>query len=176
LKAYDLIIAVDGRDIPNNDALIREIAARPPGSTARLELLRDNRPRQLMVKLAERSVRESDKPLPSSTTRPDRSNQSIGPGDLGLVLVEIDEGNSHRFDVPEGMTGLLVQRVEPLSPAYDAGLERGSIILEVNRQSVDSVAALRRLLESARPGDALAFYVYIPDIEQRNIKTVRVDR
>jgi serine protease Do len=175
LKPYDLIIAVDGRDIPNNDTLIREISARQPGSTARLELLRDNRPRQLMVKLAERSVREQDTPLPSSNTRPDRSNQ-VDPGDLGLVLVAIDDNNSHRFDVPSGMTGLLVQRIEPLSPASDAGIERGSIILEVNRQPVASVAAFRRVLEGARPGDALALYVYIPDIEQRNIKTVRVDR
>ena len=173
LRPYDLIIAVDGRDIPNNDALIREISSRQPGSTARLELLRDNRPRQLMVKLAERSVRETDMPLPSA--RPDRSNQ-VSPADLGLVLVEIDDNNSHRFDVPDGMTGLMVQRVEPLSPAYDAGIERGSIILEVNRQAVASVAAFRRAIEAAGPGEPLAFYVYIPDIEQRNIKTVRVDR
>jgi serine protease Do len=176
LKPYDLIIAVDGRDIPNNDSLIREISARQPGATARLELLRDNRPRQVMVKLAERSVRETDTQLPSSDARPDRSTQSVGPGELGLVLIEIDDANSHRFDVPEGMTGLLVQRVEPLSPAYDAGIERGSVILEVNRQEVDSVARFRRVIEGTKPGEALAFYVYIPDIEQRNIKTVRVDR
>jgi serine protease Do len=174
LKPYDLVIAVDGRDIPNNDALIREISSRQPGSTARLELLRDNRPRELMVKLAERTVREQDT-LPSSDARPDRSTQ-VRPGDLGLVLVEIDRNNSHRFDVPDGMTGLLVQRVEPLSPAYDAGIERGSIILEVNRQPVASVVTFRRVVDSAQPGEALAFYVYIPDIEQRNIKTVRVDR
>jgi hypothetical protein len=41
---------------------------------------------------------------------------------------------------------------------------------------VDSVARFRRVIEGAQPGDALAFYVYIPDIEQRNIKTVRLDR
>jgi serine protease Do len=176
LRAYDLIIAVDGRDIPNNDTLIREISAREPGSTARLELLRDNRPRQVMVKLAARTVRDNDVPLPTSSNKTDRSTQSLSPGDLGLVLVEIDEGNSHRFDVPRGMTGLLVQRVEPLSPAYDAAIERGSVILEVNRQQVGSVARFRRVIESAQPGEALVFYVYIPDIEQRNIKTVRVDR
>jgi serine protease Do len=175
LKPYDLIIAVDGRDISDHDSLIREISTRQPGTTTRLELLRDNRPRQVMVKLAERSVRDNDTPPPVNRT-PERSTQSLGPGDLGLVLVEIDQRNSHRFDVPGGMTGLLVQRVEPLSPAYDAGIERGHIILEVNRQAVDSVARLRRIIESAGPGDPLALFIYIPDIDQRNIKTVRVDR
>ena len=73
------------------------------------------------------------------------------------------------------MTGLLVQRVEPMSAAQDAGIERGQVILEVNRQAVDSVAGLRRVLEHARPGEALAVFVYIPEIEQKNIRTVRMD-
>ena len=177
VKPYDLIVAVDGRDVTNNDALIREISARQPGSTARLELLRDNRPRQVLVKLAERTTRGvGDTPVNSSNPRSDQATERTRPGELGLTLVEIDDTNSHRFDVPEGMTGLLVQRVEPLSPAYDGGIERGSVILEINRQPVESIAGLRRLLEAARPGEPLAVFVYIPEIDQRNIKTVRVDR
>jgi len=45
----------------------------------------------------------------------------------------------------------------------------------VNRQAVDSVAGLRRVLEHARSGEALAVFVYIPEIEQKNIRTVRMD-
>jgi serine protease Do len=179
VRPYDLIVSVDGRDVANNGALIREIAARQPGTTARLELLRDNRPREILVKLAERGGRDGESsslPARGADSRPDRSTQTVGPGELGLTLVEIDRNNSHRFDVPRGMTGLLVQRVEPLSPSYDAGIERGSIILEINRQRVESVARFRRLLEAARPGDPLAVYVYAPDLDRRNIKTVRVDR
>jgi serine protease Do len=175
LKPYDLITSVDGRDVRNNDALIREIAARQPGTVARLELLRDNRPREMIVKLAARP-REDEAPRAEGADRPDRSTQTLGPGELGVTLVEIDDSNSHRFDVPRGMTGLLVQRVEPLSPAYDAGIERGSIILEVNRQPVDSVARLRRVLETARAGEPIAVFVYIPEIEQRNIKTIRIEK
>jgi serine protease Do len=178
VRAYDLIVSVDGRDVLNNDALIREIAARQPGTTARLEVLRDNRPREILVKLAERGGREGESATPSGdgNGRPDKSTQNVGPGELGLTLVEIDRNNSHRFDVPAGMTGLLVQRVEPLSPSYDAGVERGSIILEINRQRVESVARFRRVLEGARRGDPLAVYLYVPDIDRRNIKTVRMDR
>ena len=54
LKPYDLITAVDGIDVIANDALIREISARTPGSTARLDVIRDGREHQLLVKLAER--------------------------------------------------------------------------------------------------------------------------
>ena len=178
LKPYDLITAVDGIDVGTNDSLIREISSRAPGSSAKLEVVRDGRERQVLVKLAERAPttratmtrREPARPAPGSG-RP----QMVGPADLGLTVVEIDERNAYRFDVPSGMTGLLVQRVESMSAAHDAGIERGQIILEVNRRHVNSVAGLRRVLEEARPGDALALFIYIPEIEQTNIRTVRMD-
>ncbi len=176
LRAYDLITAVDGRAIATNDMLIREIAARQPGTAAKLDFVRDGRPRQVLVKLAERPTRPANPEEPQPTGSPsERSNQTVGPGELGLTLIEIDERNASRFDVPDGMTGLLVQRVESLSPAYDAGIDRGQIILEVNRQPVDSIAAFRRIIDASGPSGILTVYLYIPEIEQRNIKTVRLE-
>ena len=81
---------------------------------------------------------------------------------MGLTLIEVDESNAHRFDIPAGMTGLLVQRVEPFSAAYDAGILRGQILLEVNRQAVSSVAGYRRAVQASRPGDVLAVFLYDP--------------
>jgi serine protease Do len=176
LKPYDLITAVDQRDVATNNGLIREIAAREPGSTARLEVVRDGRVREMIVKLAERSpVRSVAGRAAPNTPRLDRTIQDVGPGALGLTVIEIDAGNAHRFDVPRGMTGLLVQRVEPMSPAHDALIERGQVILEINRQPVDSVANLRSILSSVRPGEAMAVFIYIPEIDQKNIRTVRMD-
>jgi serine protease Do len=176
LKPYDLITAVDGIDVVANDALIREISARTPGSTARLEVIRDGREHELLVKLAERqsSVRPTMSAAPPPPTN-GRPPASTGPSDLGLTLIEIDPRNAHRYDIPTGMRGLLVQRVEALSPAQEAGIERGHIVLEINRQPVDSVAKLRRAIESAGPGATLAVFIYIPEIGEKNIRTVRMD-
>jgi serine protease Do len=182
LKPYDLITSVDGQDVTTNDSLIREISARAPGSTAKLEVIRDGRPRDVLVKLAERrparavAGRAADPSRDAGgSDRLQRQQQSVGPGDLGLTLIEIDASNAHRFDVPSGMTGLLVQRVEAMSAAQDAGIERGHIILEINREPVNSVAKLRRVVERARPGEALAVFIYIPEIDETNIRTVRMD-
>ncbi len=141
-RPYDVIIAVDGAPVRTHDRLIRQIAERPPGSTARLEYLRDGRTHAVSVKLAERPRQPADR----VTTAAEQSTQRTGPGELGLSLIEIDDSNAHRFDIPAGMTGLMVQRVEPLSVAYDGGIERGSIILEINRQPVNSIAGFRRIV------------------------------
>ena len=171
LRAYDVIVSVDGAKVTTHDVLIRQIADRRPGSVAKLEYLRDGRTLVAQVKLAERPRQ----PIDRSPANAERSIQRTGPGELGLSLIEIDDSNAHRFDIPAGMTGLLVQRVEPLSVAYDGGIERGSIILEVNRQPVNSIAGWRRIVGAARPGDVLAVYLYEPELDQRAIRAVRTE-
>ena len=171
LRPYDVIVSVDGQPVRTQDRLTREIAERQPGSSARLEYLRDGRTHAVAIKLAERPRQQPDR----AATTAERSTQRTGPGELGLSLIEIDDSNAHRFDIPAGMTGLMVQRVEPLSVAYDGGIERGSIILEINRQPVNSIAGFRRIVGAARPGDVLAVYLYEPELDQRAIRTVRTE-
>jgi serine protease Do len=171
LRPYDVIVSVDGEPVKTHDRLIREIADRQPGSSARLEYVRDGRTVAVQVKLAERPGQVPDRTQATA----ERSVQRTGPGELGLSLIEIDEANARRFDIPAGMTGLLVQRVEPLSVAYDGGIERGSIILEINRQPVNSIAGFRRIVGGAHAGDVLAVYLYEPELDQRAIRTVRTE-
>jgi S1-C subfamily serine protease len=128
---------------------------------------------EVAVKLAERPGRVTP---PSAPTSPaGRIVERDEPIELGLTLIQIDQSNAHRFDVPAGMTGLLVQRVEPFSAAYDAGILRGQILLEVNRQAVSSVAGYRRAVQASRAGDVLAVFLYDPDLDQRAIHTVRTE-
>jgi hypothetical protein len=49
------------------------------------------------------------------------------------------------------------------------------VLLEINREHVDSTADYRRLARAAHPGDVLALYLYFPDLEQRKLVTVRVE-
>ncbi|HJU44203.1 MAG TPA: trypsin-like peptidase domain-containing protein [Vicinamibacterales bacterium] len=171
LRPYDVIVSFDGKPVATQDRLSREIAERQPGSTARLEYVRDGRTHGVTMRLAERPREGIDPVAPSA----ERSTVRTGPGELGLSLREVNESNAHMYDYPAGLTGLQVERVEPLSVAYDAGIDRGTLILEINRQPVNSIAGFRRIVGAARPGDVLAFYLYEPELEQRAIRTVRTE-
>jgi len=171
LRPYDVIVSFDGQPVRTQDRLSRDIAERQPGSTTRLEYVRDGRSQTVTLRLAERPKEGGDRVAPAE----ERSTQRTGPGELGLSLIEVDDSNAHRYVFPSGMTGLLVQRVEPLSVAYDGGIDRGSLILEINRQPVNSIAGFRRIVNAARPGDVLAFYLYEPELDQRAIRTVRTE-
>jgi len=172
LRTYDLIVAVDGKAVSGDDQLIALIAARQPGTVATLQVVRDNRPVNLAVKLAERPARErktANDDFPTSQPSSQR-----GPS-LGLSVRDLDRGFAERFKLPEGMQGVVISRVEPMSPAFDADVERGHVLLEINRHAVHSVDDFRRLTADAKAGDILALYVYKPESDSRALHTVKIE-
>ena len=53
--------------------------------------------------------------------------------------------------------------------------QRDYVVLEVNRRAISSADAYNRLAKAARPGDIVALYIYVPGLDQRAIRAVRVD-
>ncbi len=175
LRTYDVIVAVDGRQITADDELIQIIASRKPGTVATLQVLRDARTMNVPVKLAEREARprESDADEPADEARPllPRGRE----GALGLTVRNLDAELLQRMNLPAETRGVLVWRVDPAGVAFDAEIQRGHVLLEVNRQVIQSVEQFRRLLGAAQPGDALTLYVYKPESSGRVLATVKID-
>jgi len=175
LRPYDVITSLDDRVITNDDQLIREISARAPGTAARLRLMRDGHDQTLTVKLAERPARERQDRADPSSPAPDRSRVDPENAPLGLTVRDLDPQTADRLDVPNDVRGVLITRVEGMSSSFDGGIERGTILLEINRQRIETAAEYRRIARAARPGDVLTLYIYAPDLEQRQLKTIRVE-
>jgi serine protease Do len=169
LRPYDVIVAVDGKPVVRNDELIQNVAARPPGSMTTLQVVRDGRALNVAVKLAERPLRERQIPR-------DEAQPSNNPGPaLGLSVREIDSDLAARLHLPKGIEGVIVSRVDAMSPAFDADIERGHVLLEINRQPIRSIEDYRRMTANARSGDVLALYLFKPEITRRELHTVKID-
>ena len=171
LRPYDLIVAVDGKQVVRNDELIQLVAARQPGTSAMLQVVRDGRALNIPVKLAERPVRDPEPDEVNEGSRPATRTGSL----LGMLVREIDVEMAARFNLPKDMQGVIVSRVDPMGPAYDADIERGNILLEINRQPVHSIDDFRRLTANARSGEVLALYLYKPEGTRRELRTVKID-
>jgi serine protease Do len=176
LRPDDVIVEIEGQPVASSEALIRGIAARPPGSIARLEVIRDGRRQPLPVKLAERPRRGEEfggrsesfgPPVPEPPNVTPRSP-------LGITVRELDRNFLGRLEVPESVQGVIVRSVDQAGPAY-AVLRRGLVIMEINRHQTATVAAYDRLLSTAKPGDVIAIYCYDPTLGQRTLVTVTVE-
>jgi serine protease Do len=176
LRPYDVIVDLDDRAIANDDELIRRISAMAPGTPARLRFVRDGHEQNVTVKLAERPPRDaSERPAATSPSAPGPARKNDQDGLLGLSVRDLDRATADRLDLPREIKGVLVTRVEPMSSSFDADVTRGQVLLEINRQRVESVADFRRIARAARPGDIFTLYIYSPDVDQRQLKTIRID-
>jgi serine protease Do len=177
LKPYDTIVSLDSRPTSNDDDLIREIASRAPGTAVRLQVMRDGRVEWTTVKLAERPARdEGEQSRGAAGPAPQPRRKADVDDPLGFAVRDLDRQTIDKLDIPKSFHGVLVTRVDPFGPSYDAGVERNSVLLEINRKPVESAAQYRRFAREAHPGDVFALYVYYPDLDQRRLLTVRVDR
>jgi len=170
LRRYDVIASVEGRGVRTASAVTRDIAARLPGTPVRLQVVRDGRGQDLTVQLAERPLRE---PGPAATPGGRAAGHVPERTGIGLAVEDLPAAPG-RWRLPPGLSGAFVARVVPLSPADDAEMQRGDVILEVNRVPVRSAAQFRQIASSSSPGDALTFYLYDPRSGQRFIRTLRV--
>jgi serine protease Do len=174
LQPYDTIVALDELQVVNDDQLIHVISSRAPGSAVRLTVIRDGHEAGITVKLAERPTHERQQAKEAAPSPPDRVKAEQN-GPLGFVVRDLDRRTAERMEIPHSIHGVLVTQVEPMSASFDAGVERGVLLLEINRRRVESAADYRRIARAAHAGDILALYLYYPDVDQRRLVTVRVE-
>ncbi len=170
LRPYDVIAAVDGQAVSTGDQLIALVSARRPGEAVTLRVTRDGRDISTLVKLAERPPRERvDAPVSvRGAARP-------GLPRLGLSVRALDAEVARRLGTPAEMRGVVVWRVDAVGAAADADVERGDIILEIDRRSIQSLDDYERTVKAARPGEVLTIFLYKSATGQRQLSTIRVD-
>jgi serine protease Do len=176
LHPYDIIVQVEGREVINNEEVIRDISARQPGSVARLEIIRDGRHQTTQVKLAERPPRErAPDGLEDLGARPRPRQPEPTETPLGLTVRDLDRSLVGRLEIPDSVNGVMIARVDPTGAGFQALLRRGFVIMVINKRPIASVADYQRVITAARPGDILALYVYDPTLSQRSLVTVTVE-
>jgi serine protease Do len=97
-------------------------------------------------------------------------------GWLGVTIQDVSQGLAREFGLSD-LTGVLVTDIFPGSPAEEAGLNRGDVILEVNDRKVKDVVSLRNMisqsdvggrlkLKTFREGKEIIFYAAIVELPQ----------
>ncbi len=145
LQPGDVIRAVNGDKVANPRDLAREVAMVSPGSSAKLDVVRDGSSRTVDVTVGT---------MPGTQTASNGGGQGGQPG-IGLALAPITPDVRQQLDLPDGARGAVVAQVRPGSPADDAGLQQGDVVLGVGQKSISSpreaVDAIRTAARSGQP-------------------------
>ena len=141
LKRGDIITSFNGQPVHDFNALRNRVADVAPGSSASVVVVRDGSDKTLSVRLDEAAV-----------SRDARERSDSGSDDraaLGVAVSPLSPDVASRAGLAKDARGVVVQQVNPDGRAADAGIEAGDIILEVNRQPVQSVEELRSAVRRA---------------------------
>ena len=133
LKAGDVIRELNGQKIENGSALQVAVSEDTPGTEIKLGILRDGNPQTINITVGSF---DGKKALVASSDSPDGAPATSGK--LGLAVSNLDDQARQQLQIPDSVKGAVVQTVRPGSPAEDAGLQPGDVILEVNRKATAS--------------------------------------
>ncbi len=155
LKVGDTITAVDGKKVTKGAELVSDIASRKPGTKVTLAFIRNGKPQDTTVTIADRA-----KLFAARLGEDQEGNDESSPkqSKFGVTVRKLTPEMADRLEVPAGK-GVIVQDVKPNSFAEDVGLGRGDVILEVNKQPVNSEDDLAKIEASLKSGQDVVFLV-----------------
>ncbi|HTR44512.1 MAG TPA: DegQ family serine endoprotease, partial [Thermodesulfovibrionales bacterium] len=141
----DVITELNGKAIRDYHDLPRMVAAVPPGEKATFKVFRDGK--EEMVTAVIEEMKEGE-----AAAQPEEAQTQLG---MSLQPVTPEIAKELNMKKPEGV---VVSDVEPGSAAGEAGIQRGDVVLEVNRRPVNSLRDFSSALQKA--GKAILLLVF----------------
>lgn len=147
IKEGDVIVSFDGKKIREMSNLPIIVASTPVGKIVTVEVIREGKKKRFEVKIA-----ELDKEIEEGETQIEDMR------DLGMTVDEITPSMARQLGLSDER-GVVVVQVETNSPAEEAGIARGDVILAINREPVNDVETYKEKIRQHEKGDVILFYV-----------------
>jgi serine protease Do len=148
IRKGDIILAINGDTVRDSRQLALRISELSPGASVRLHILRDGKEMDQTMVLGEAP------PAGVSSNAPAQSGSGAAPK-LGISVVPLTPDLARQLNLPGQTSGAVISEVDPGSPAEEAGLQRGDVIQEVNRQTVRKPEDVEQALSSSGSGPLL---------------------
>lgn len=142
----DVILSFDGKQIKDTHDLPYVVAQTPVGKTVMVELIRKGQGKKLQVIIGE-LAEERKAPVISEETP-----------DLGFSVDEITPEIARHFGLSD-TKGIVVTTVKEGTPAAEAGLMPGDVILEIDNVKVSDIDQFNRKIVTYKAGDTMLFLI-----------------
>lgn len=146
IKRGDVIVTFDGKEVLEMSELPMMVGASPVGKEVEVEAIRKGRKKTFEVKLG-----QLDEDMDPSEPVDVRT-------DLGMAVEEITADHAAHFNLPVD-EGLVVVGVQSDSPAAEAGIRPGDMVLEVDQQVVRTLAEYQEAVSGYDEGETILFLI-----------------
>lgn len=148
IQAGDVIIAFAGKEITQMSMLPNLVAQTPVGQEAEVTLMRKGKKKTVTVKIAK--LDEDEVAMAEPVNGMSKK--------LGLTVQDLTPELAQALELEES-EGVIVANVEPGSPAAEAGLRKGDLILEVNLEPVKNTKAYIEKMQKAQDRKSVSLFI-----------------
>lgn len=152
LKSGDVIRELNGEKMANGSALQVAVSEDAPGTEIALGIIRNGNPMTVHVKVGEFHGNGGE------VASNDTSGSSHAK--IGVSVGDLTADVRQQFNIPASVHGAIIESVRPGSPAEDAGLAQGDVVMEVNRHAVASADAFANAVHAGPSGKDLLLLVW----------------
>jgi serine protease Do len=147
MRQGDVIVEFDGKEVESSDRFRLLAAETAPGSEIEVVVIRGDSRKILELVIGERP----EEALAEKIEKDD----DISPLFLGVGLETLDNDHREALDIPSDIKGVIVSDVERSTPAADAGIRRGDVIVEINRAKIGDLTDFRELMDGYKKAKVL---------------------
>ena len=144
IQPGDILLEFDGKKMESPADLQRAVGFTSPGTSAKMKVLREKNEKVIEVKIAEASDERE------AAAR----SGSRGSSSLGMEIRPITPDIARQLNL-RSTEGVIVARVDDESPAGAAGVQRGDVIREINRQKIKNIGDFEKATKDLKDGDRL---------------------
>jgi Do/DeqQ family serine protease len=138
LKTGDLIVAIDGQTVEDQNAFEYRFATKPLGGTAQIGIVRNSKEMTLKIAL------ETAPEMP----RDEIVIRSRSPF-MGMKVANISPALADELRISESLEGVVVVDLEGGSLAQNLGFQKGDVIAAVNSEKITRTRDLDRIAREA---------------------------
>ena len=155
LQSGDVVTGINGKPVRNSDELTMNVISHEPGSTVTLDVVRNNQPIKVQVTLGTRPTGidwDQNGPASANNNNGNNNQENGNPANTtarGITVETLTPELAQQVQATTGTKGVVVDSVDESSPAADAGIARGTVIVAVDRKPVTTAADFKRLMQEA---------------------------
>jgi serine protease Do len=150
----DIILEYDGKKTVDVGAMRNVVAQSRIGSQAQVKLLRRDKEIIANVTVAELPTEGGD-PRAGLSQKSDSLDNVL----TGMRVTDLNSAIAKQLGIEPEEKGVVIMNIDNGAPADAAGLRRGDVISEINRNRISNLNDFNRIIARIKPGDSALLFV-----------------
>ncbi len=140
MKRGDVMVEFDGKEITGVEQFRMLAADAAPGEKIDIVVVRDGKRKTIELEVGERNIETAEQAI-------EENAEDISPLFLGVGLQTLQDEFRETLELPDDVAGVIVTSVQRGTPAAEAQLRRGDIIVEVDRKQIENLDDFRKVMD-----------------------------